>query len=256
MWRDGEYQKIRKVLIALNFVKINGVRMNVEKLHSALKSIEGEYTVEDIITKLTVLQTTLQQSISSPGPNTTTAFREAYLKVSETLSSSKSNLATPTRRKIFEELNLTQFLGDSLLSLITKTISGNQITPSEALKEIQAINQRITKFQATLTSTLKNLSELGVGIDELAPGEFEIGISIPKEVIKTGLKDLEKEFHNLDFIFRAFCEVSGEEVDSSKVNKLSSSVSSILFKYGPQSCRLYCFCNRTDRCFVQKQFGN
>lgn len=59
--------------------------------------------------------------------------------------------------------------------------------------------------------------------DDLGPGEFEIGISIPKEIMESNLEGLGKESHQLNKVFKTIKEVVEDDSSSIKFKTISSS---------------------------------
>lgn len=197
--------------------------MNLGRFHFAINFIVKEFDNFAIIQKLNTLQSALQNSISSPNEQNTKAFREAYSDLAKTLESCKTNDATPTEKKIFDEIGASQYIGIGLLKKISRIISDNNITPANAFEEIKILILRIDEFHNYINSINIVFKELKIEYYELKTNEAQIGIAIPPELINSNLEGLEKEAHEFNRVFKTFYEVVGERVESIKIRTLSSS---------------------------------
>jgi len=197
--------------------------MKVGRLHAVLEEIRKDYKDNDVANLLNQLQSALQQSVDQPTPERSTAFKECYANISSVLRESGVNRSSPIEEKIFVEIKALPHVGIGLLDRITKAIAENNVTPRDALTEIQGIVQETNKYHKTVDTLVDQFEELEIEYDELEEGEFEIGVSIPKAITKGNIEGLKQELHELNQTFRIFKEVSGDEVTSIEIKDLSSS---------------------------------
>jgi len=197
--------------------------MRVGKLYAAIDLIADEFDEYEIEQKLTQLQSALNTSVSSPNEQNTQAFREKYAEIGETLKSCETNNATPTQRRIFDEIGATQYIGKGLWEKISTIIAENNITPASAFQEIVTINQKLHSFHKSVKTLNDEFGNLDLEYDDLKSGEAEIGIAIPPKIVKSNLHGLKEEIHEFDRAFKVFRELMGESVESSKIRSISSS---------------------------------
>jgi len=197
--------------------------MRVGKLHAAIDLIAEEFDEYEIEQKLTKLQSALNNSVSLPNEQNTQAFREKYAEIGETLKSCETNNATPTQRRIFDEIGATQYIGNGIWEKISKIIADNNITPANALQEIITLNKKVHSFHESVKRLNNEFGNLDLEYDDLESGEAEIGIAIPPEIVKSNLEGLQEEIHEFDRAFKTFRELSGESIESSKIRSISSS---------------------------------
>lgn len=209
--------------------------MHVGRFHAALECIKREYESKNILALLQQLQAALQQSVSQPTTETAKEFKIQYSKLTTLLSSSDINTTTGTRKMIFENIGASKHLGDGLLVKIKRLISANQIVPANALSELNVLIQEITTFLTSINNIINEFESLEIEYEELNPGEFEGGISIPRSAISSNLEDLSKEFLNIDTFVKTVKEIVGDESTSASVKTITSTEWQIFIEYIPEA---------------------
>ncbi|NIA02371.1 MAG: hypothetical protein GWP15_03230 [Nitrospirae bacterium] len=207
--------------------------MRVGKLYAAIDLIAEEFSEYEIEQKLTQLQSALNTSVTSPNEQNTQAFRGSYAEVGKVLESCDTNNATPTQRRILDEIGATQYIGKGLWEKISTIIADNNITPANALQEIITLNKEVHSFHESVAKLNKEFENLDLEYDELESGEAEIGIAIPPEMVKSNLDGLKEEIREFDRIFKVFRELKGESVESSKIRSISSSDFQLFLESAP-----------------------
>ena len=134
----------------------------------------------------------------------------------------RSNEFSPAWRQIVTEIGGTGLLGTELRNRIENVFQRNQITPAAALQELQPILQALTTFKNGLTEVTNGLTHLKIGAEELAPGECEVGVAIPREAIDDEFKTFTDELEEFEFIFATFLELSTGHRDPLPIRTLSS----------------------------------
>jgi hypothetical protein len=99
----------------------------------------------------------------------------------------------------------------------------NEITPATAATELEAITTRLNEVVGILEQLITGLDGVGIGAEELGPGEFEVGFLIPREAVDNELEQLGKEFTKLDAILGPFMELAGEGRPDLEVRSIASS---------------------------------
>lgn len=197
--------------------------MNLGRFHAAIHVLRQEFEQDNLVKVLANLQSTLQGSISQPDPQTALAFKDSYATLVTTLQNAKSIRAYPTRQKIFEEIGAAGYIGLGLANRIATIFSENQITPANALTELQALAKQANQFFQRVKVIDDAFTELKLERDELEPGQFEIGLSLPKLVTGSDIGSLENEFHEIDFVLKTLQEVVGAGAGSLSVKTISAS---------------------------------
>jgi len=207
--------------------------MNVGRLHACLYLIKKEYDDFEIVKKLDLLHGSLQQSINQPSEEATKKFQHNYSNLFNALSESWTNFASPTRIKAFDDIKVSSKIGQGLRDRIEKIISENNITPASALTALLNLINEIGSFNNTITGVIKDFKFLNLKHEDLGPGEYEIGISFPSEIIKSNLEGLSKEMHGLDRHFKTFKEIAEEDTSSIKIRSISTTDLQIFLDSAP-----------------------
>lgn len=197
--------------------------MNLGRFHSAITTLSVNVENDKVIPLLAALQSALQTSISQPTEPNASAFKEQYSTLRMALENAAINTAYPTRKKIYEELGSLKVSGTGLLKRIDFVISENQITPANALIQIQKIYSEVVEYFSRLKTIDTEFTNLGIEYDALDSGQFEIGFSIPRDLTDSTLESLEKEFKEINFALKTFQEIAGDTSGSPLVSAISTS---------------------------------
>lgn len=144
-------------------------------------------------------------------------------QLNERLASSRANDFSDAQRIALEELGVWDLVGNTLRDRIEEIFLRNGITMSTAEAEISKINERLQNLVATLDHLIAGFNGFGIGAEELAPGDFEVGFLIPREAVGNVLERLGKEFEELDKLLGPFMELTGESRPDLEVRSISSS---------------------------------
>lgn len=198
--------------------------MNLGRFHAAVAALTSEIKRDQVVTALSQLQSSLQQMVSQPTANQyAQAFRDANAKLTELLANAESNKAFPTRRKLYEEIGAAEYFGSGLAHHIRTIFSNNQVTPANAVAELNKLIQDVNQFYSQLTTIYDAFQKLKIEYDDLDAGEFEIGFSLPKALVGSDIEALENEFHDINFLMRTIQEVVGEGAAKISIKTISAS---------------------------------
>lgn len=219
--------------------------MNVGKLHTALDIIKLDVQESKIIAKMNDVKNALRQSINEPNENNTNNFRTQYSELLSILEECRVNEVTPTDKKLYDDINASSKIGLGLSERIKTLFQDYNITPAKALNEFEALINEVNAFYNSLISMVNEFKKLDLeyaGLDENKP---VIGVSIPSNIVKNNLENVEKAIHDIDFVLKTFREVVGEGRKGLEVNFISSTdfqiflISSMMFAY--------CFATALDK---------
>ena len=207
--------------------------MNAGRLHAALESIKRDYEKNQIIPKLQELVDALSNSISSSTEQNAIAFNTALSELYSALDESPSNSAAPSRLIIFEEIGASNKLGLGLRKRIQNILEANNVTPANALAELQKVLEQMTRFSQTITQMIAGFEELKIEYDDLSPGETEIGITVPFLVVSSNLEGVGTELDEFDKALKIFGELVEENPTSPKIRSIGSSALRIFLESTP-----------------------
>lgn len=144
-------------------------------------------------------------------------------QLDEALARAPSNSFSPAWRQVLDELRVTDLLGETLQATIREIFERNEITPSAAAEELTRISERLQAFSAALDQVLAGVEWFGIGAEELAPGQFEVGFLIPRDAVDNELEQLGEELVELDHILGPFQELATGTRPDLEVRMISSS---------------------------------
>lgn len=198
--------------------------MNTERLHKILLEIQKDFGKKSILTQLHSVRDNLTNQVNQPQqPAFQTALVTALNQLNTSLDTSIYNDFSPGWRQIIDEIGGHNLFGRELKTIIHDIFNRNQITPAGALQELNKIITQIEQLKKGIDEIVNGFTKIGMGKEELEPGQCEIGYCIPRIAIDNELKGLNKEISELSFILNTFSEVITGSKQEYKVKTISSS---------------------------------
>ena len=65
-------------------------------------------------------------------------------------------------------------------------------------------------------------AQLGIGAEDLKPGECEVGILIPRNAVHNNIQEFGKELQDLNFILGTFSELASGDRETFEIKTISS----------------------------------
>ena len=181
------------------------------------------------------LRDALQNQVNAPQePSYQQEVSTALQQLSESLAAAESNAFPPTWEQALEELGVQGLIGQPLADAVREVFERNQITPSVAHEEIEALTTRLEALASALDQLLDGLSHLRVGSEDLDPGEAEVGILIPRAVVSNELSQLGDEFVELQKLLGPFFEIVTGSRPAVEVRAISSTDFGVFLEIAPE----------------------
>ncbi len=197
--------------------------MNAERLHAIANAIYDEMSSDDIVGVVAGLRDNLRQSVNEPNqPGPQQQVSALRTELGAKLSQASSNGFSPAWREALGELGIADLVGEQLRERIESVFEGNELTPASAVDQLDPIVERVQQLYSALENVRNGLSFLGVGAEELGPGQVEIGFLIPRGAVGE-LEALGMEFVELKKILGPFLEISTGHREELCVRSISSS---------------------------------
>ena len=213
--------------------------MNAERLHAIVRALRAEVESTSYPNHLEELFDGLQTLSDAPGQaEAQQRVSSARQALNDVLQSAPSNDFSPVWRQTLDEMGISDVVGDALLEQIEAVLAVNDITPTTAASEMEEIRNRVTAMVSALNEAEAAFNFLEIGSEDLAPGEFEIGIMIPRRAVGNGLRSLGEEFVDLKQIIDAFSELAGENRPEVEVRSISSSEFQVFLHSAPMVAAL------------------
>ena len=182
--------------------------MNAGRIHAIALALRDDLAATDSPALVAQLVQSLRQQVQDPAQPDhqvqVSSFRE---QLGERLASAPSNGFSAAWRLTLEELGVADLFGENLRERIEEIFLRNEITPSAAADDLSAIAERLQSLSTGLDQLITGLEFFGIGAEELAPGEFEVGFLIPRAAVANELEKLGKEFVELDDVLGPFLEL-------------------------------------------------
>jgi hypothetical protein len=208
--------------------------MNVERLHLILSATLDAVTKSGVLADIGALATHLQNQVNDPA---TAAYQQQVSSQLEKLRASLSAIETnnfpPGWKQVLTEHKLSNFIGTVLLQTLEGIFSQNAITPSIALKEIQELQRELTADVTATTELLNALKRFEFPMDDLKPGEAEIGLLVPRESIDSKLDRFTRELNDTAKIIGVFEELTTGQRREPTIRTLSSTDLTVLLDAWP-----------------------
>ncbi|MDP9418886.1 MAG: hypothetical protein M3P53_01825 [Actinomycetota bacterium] len=210
--------------------------MNAERLHALALAVKDDLQATRVVATMQQLRDALQNQVNAPQePTYQQQVSTALQQLAESLAAASSKTFPPTWGQALVELGIEGLIGQPLADAVRDIFERNQITPSVAHQEIQALTERLEALATALDQLLAALSHLGVGSEDLETGEAEVGILIPRAVIDNELGQLGDEFVQLQKLLGPFLEIATGTRPAVEVRTISSTDFGVFLDIAPEA---------------------
>jgi hypothetical protein len=208
--------------------------MNAERLNAVAQALRGEIAGTALLDRLASIANALNNLGSDPAnASQQMAVAKARGQLDIAVRASRIPELSPMWRQIVDEIGGTPFVGPAVAEQVTAIVSTNQITPAVAAREVQLLRQRVEAFSASLDQLIAALTTLKIGAENLAPGECEIGVLVPRAFVDNRLDKFADELEEIDQIIGVFEELCTGSRPSPTIRTISSSDLSVYMDLAP-----------------------
>ncbi len=160
--------------------------MNTERLHAIADALVDDLGKTQAVPTLTTLREALKNQVNQPQQ---AEFQEAVASSWKTLTvaleGSATNGFSPAWCQAADEIGAFALTGDRLKDRIDEVFARNQITPSVALAENTRLHGEVSRYSNNISQLATSLAGIGIGADELDPGQAEVGVLVPRAQCRT-----------------------------------------------------------------------
>jgi hypothetical protein len=172
--------------------------LNAERLHAIAVALQRDFEETNAPALVADLATALQNQVGNPAePSFQQQVSSLRGQLDDALSKAPSNDFSPAWQQALEELGIAHLFGERLQTKIREVFERNEITPATAAEEVSELSGRLSSLTETLENLVTALDALNVGAEELAFGEFEVGVLIPRAEVSNELGPLAAELRSL-----------------------------------------------------------
>ena len=207
--------------------------MNAERLHAIASVLQADISKSGVLSNMQQLISMLSNQVSQPGqPQYQQQTSQFLLALVEGLRTAAVNQFSPTWQQALQEIGAWQLLGNTLSERVEEIFARNQITPSVAQQELQVLFNELQAVSSAFDQLLACFRVLKIGKEDLAPGECELGVLVPRAFVENRLDRFADELEELDRIFGVFAELSTGSRPSFPIKTISSTDLSIFLEVG------------------------
>jgi len=197
--------------------------MNAERLHAIVIALRDEIKRTSVVQRMQEMVNALRALSQQPHPTYQQQLASSLQSFYEAVTNTRSDNFSPAWRQVLVEIGGEEFFGRRLKEHVENVLAKNQMTPAVALEQLQQTLDGLQKFAQALDQAAAAVEVFGIGHEELAPGESEIGLLIPRGAVKNQLIGFMNELSELGFILNTFSEVATGAPDELAIRTLSSS---------------------------------
>lgn len=210
--------------------------MNAERLHAIALAVRSDLDQTGVVGVIGVLRDALKNQVGAPQePSYQQAVSTTLQQLQSALSAAQSNTFPATWIETLEELGAAGLLGAALRQRVTEVFERNQITPSVAAEEVETIAAELQALDTAIDQLLASFDYFDVQREELAPGEVEVSVLIPRAEVREELRRLGEEFVELQKILGPFLELATGSRPPVHVRTMSSSNYSVFLEIAPKA---------------------
>jgi len=198
--------------------------LNAERLHAIARALREDIEQTNAPDLLHQLAGALQQQVANPSdPNLQQQVSSLRQQLDEALAQAPSSSFSPAWQQALEELGIADLFGEGLRAAVQEVFERNQITPAAAAEELTKLSGRLAQINTDLEGLMSALETFNIGAEELAFGEYEVGVLIPRVAVSNKLKPFARELIDLDRILLPFEELTTGERPDYEIRSISSS---------------------------------
>jgi len=197
--------------------------LHLGRFHFVIEALVTHFIRAQIPHKLEQCAVLLDQYASGRAPPQLEAFRTSVEDLMASADSLGSDLAQPYAGQVISEMRIDSILPPIFQNAVKNTISGRSFDPAGLAAELRSMAAAATEKISHLTFIYDGFAALGVEYQKVESESAELGFLLPREVVGDTLKDLTKEFGELNKLLRAVNELVASEEYDPRVLTISSS---------------------------------
>ena len=198
--------------------------VNAELLHALALDIRKDLDEGDVRRALRDLAQQIASQVANPQEASHQQNISSILtSLRSKLPSAQSNSFVPAWRAYLDELGISGLLGNALLDRIDSIFSRNGITPSVAQLEIEALLAQVEQLHVVVDSLINDFVFLRIPPLTLAPGEYEVSVTIPRSFVDNEVGKLGDEFEEIRKVFLPIAELATGSRPPFEIRSISSS---------------------------------
>lgn len=201
--------------------------MEVTKLYNVV----FELVEENDNFKINALITNLINSISQ---NQTAQIEGHLNELNKAFELSKVNLYSISSAIIFKEISGEEYFGESAKKVILEILNSTPFNNVLTVQKLQEYNKKRTDFVTRITQLVTIFESLDFSAHFYEDDTYEIGLIFPENVTENKIKNITSNLHKWDQVFKTLKEITGEEVEDTKISLVNNGSLEFFFENAPQ----------------------
>jgi hypothetical protein len=224
--RECLTEENRRAILSGHLAAFEGT-MNANRLVQLVAVVREDVKELALVSALNQLVSHVQQAVNTPNESTQRAADATLTSTLTKLNSAPSNDISPGLREDMDELTIdgtpaTQLLGKGLAARLDDIFKSGALT-IKTLDRVRVLQTEVAALDAAVTHLEQGFDGVGLEPDELAPGESIVGVTIPRETVKDGLRSLRKEIQFFEQLMVQLTECNDGVAAEPAVRSLRSS---------------------------------
>jgi hypothetical protein len=196
--------------------------MNTEQLLGLVRRLVQDDQRLALQQKLTEAAQSFANLASNPQAQQHQTEVSDKLKQLEQALSKLETSYSPAFRIRLEIIGALPYFSTAMTARLRQSMNDNPMSPAVVNQEAQKLVAERQNYLNNLTNLRGSLDALGFELDELQPGQAEVGFQIPRAIFDNDLDGFARELHELRLIIRAFSEAAGNTGESIELRQIST----------------------------------
>ncbi|WP_289056151.1 hypothetical protein [Carboxylicivirga marina] len=201
--------------------------MEVTKLNNLIWNLVSENTELNYPTLITNL-------INSISQNQPPQIENHLKKLQAVLLGSKINYISFSDTKILTEIEGNEYFGIEAFQRISDILNGTPFNNALTVQKLQEYNKKRTEFITQITQLKSNFEKLNIKAHYYEDDIYEVGLIMPEEVTGNTIVSINKNLHRWDQIFKTLKELTGGEIEDTKITLVNNGSLEYFFENAPQ----------------------
>jgi hypothetical protein len=145
---------------------------------------------------------------------------------------------SPGFRTRMEAIGALPYFTSAITARLRQSMSDNPMSPAVVNQDAQTLLSERQNYINNLNNLSGSLQAFGFELNELEPGQAEVGFQIPRIIFDNDLEGFSKELHELRLMIRAFSEAAGNAGEQIELRQISTSDPLIFLLLGYHTVKL------------------
>lgn len=196
--------------------------MHLGRFHTTIHRLSLYFNKNGLIEKLDLAINNLTAYVSSRSPEHFTSFKASYEELIN-INEPENNLLQPYAKQTLDEIGISDYIGRKFSKTIERLVTSNSYDQAKTIEELQEFRNDLHEKITEVNKINSAFTALDVEYETVQPGENEIGLLLPRELTGENIENLGQELQQINKVFRAINEITGNEEYSPRIRTISSS---------------------------------